>query len=192
MGAIRLSVSYAARQIYAQTTAAAAVTLVVLALSRNTVGDARQLMTQANLVALIALMVAAAIVDTVVGWVNVHPTFKWYAAGENPTPQQQRAAMRIAPRQTIIQFTTWAVSALVYTLLNLDAGGGVAYVMGGCDPLRRHSGRLYGIPGDATDVAADRGGVVDRVLGRDRPYARCAGPPDHHLDTVQWAAHHWE
>lgn len=81
MGAIRLSISYAARQIYAQTTAAAAVTLVVLALSRNTVGDARQLLTQANLVALIALMVAAAIVDTVVGWVNVHPTFKWFAAG---------------------------------------------------------------------------------------------------------------
>ena len=46
MGAIRLSVSYAARQIYAQTTAAAAVTLVVLALSRNTVGDARELLTQ--------------------------------------------------------------------------------------------------------------------------------------------------
>ncbi|OBB01524.1 adenylate/guanylate cyclase domain-containing protein [Mycolicibacterium fortuitum] len=131
MGAIRLSVSYAARQIYAQTTAAAAVTLVVLTLSRNTVGDARELLTQANLVALIALMIAAAIVDTIVGWVNVHPTFKWFAAGEVPTPQQQRAAMRIAPRQTIIQFTTWAVSALVYTLLNLDAGGGVAYVMGG-------------------------------------------------------------
>lgn len=131
MGAIRLSVSYAARQIYAQTTAAAAVTLVVLTLSRNTVGDARELLTQANLVALIALMVAAAIVDTVVGWVNVHPTFKWFAAGEDPTPQQQRAAMRIAPRQTIIQFTTWSVSALVYTLLNLGAGGGVAYVMGG-------------------------------------------------------------
>nr|MDT0524325.1 hypothetical protein [Streptomyces sp. DSM 41633] len=104
---------------------------MVLTLSRNTVGDARELLTQANLVALIALMIAAAIVDTVVGWVNVHPTFKWFAAGEVPTPQQQRAAMRIAPRQTIIQFTTWAVSALVYTLLNLDAGGGVAYVMGG-------------------------------------------------------------
>lgn len=84
MGAIRLSVSYAARQIYAQTTAAAAVTLVVLALSRNTVGDARELLTQANLVALISLMVAAAIVDTVVGWVNVHPTFKWFAAGRIP------------------------------------------------------------------------------------------------------------
>lgn len=123
MDAIRLSVAYAARQIYAQTTAAVAVTLVVLALSRNTVGDARQLLTSANLIALIALMTAAAIVDTVVGYVNVYPTFKWFAAGRHPTPQQQRAAMRIGPRQTVIQFGTWAVSAVVYTLVNLGAGG---------------------------------------------------------------------
>lgn len=131
MDAIRLSVAYAARQIYAQTTAAVAVTLVVLALSRNTVGDARQLLTSANLIALIALMTAAAIVDTVVGYVNVYPTFRWFAAGRHPTPQQQRAAMRIGPRQTVIQFGTWAVSAVVYTLVNLGAGGGVGYVMGG-------------------------------------------------------------
>lgn len=59
MGAIRLSVRYATGLTYAQITAAAAVTLVVLALSRNTVGDARQLLTQANLVALVALMAGA-------------------------------------------------------------------------------------------------------------------------------------
>jgi class 3 adenylate cyclase len=131
MGAIRLSVRYATGLTYAQITAAAAVTLVVLALSRNTVGDARQLLTQANLVALIALMVGAGIVDTVVGYFNVYPTFSWFAAGIAPTPAQQRAAMRIGPRQTVIQFGTWAVSAAVYTVVNLGAGGGVAYVMGG-------------------------------------------------------------
>lgn len=130
MDAVRLSVGYALRQIYAQTTAAVAVILVVLTLSRNTVGDARELITPANLIALGALMVAAAVIDTAVGCVNVYPTFKWFAAGRDPTPRQQRAAMRIAPRQTLIQFGTWAVSAVVYTLLNLDAGGGVAYVMG--------------------------------------------------------------
>ena len=131
MGAIRLSVRYAAGLIYAQITAAAAVTLVVVALSRNTIGDVRQLLTEANLIALVALMTAAAIVDTVVGYVNIYPTFKWFAAGRHPTPRQQRAAMRIGPRQTIIQFSTWAVSAVVYTVVNLDLGGGVAYVMGG-------------------------------------------------------------
>ncbi|AKS33225.1 adenylate/guanylate cyclase domain-containing protein [Mycolicibacterium goodii] len=130
MAAIRLSVRYAAAMTYVQITAAAAVTLIVFALSRNTVGDARQLFTQANLIAMIALMVTAGIVDTVAGYVNVYPTFRWFAAGTDPTPQQQRAAMRIGPRQTIIQFGTWAVSALVYTLVNLDLGGGVAYVMG--------------------------------------------------------------
>ncbi|MGV0745972.1 adenylate/guanylate cyclase domain-containing protein [Mycolicibacterium sp. XJ870] len=131
MGAIRLSVRYAAGLTYTQITAATAVLLVVLALSRNTVGDARQLLTQANLVAMIALMVAAAIIDTAVGYVNVHPTFKWFAAGQHPTPDQQRAAMRIGPRQFIVQFATWAVSAVVYTVVNRDLGGGVAYVMGG-------------------------------------------------------------
>ncbi|GAS92541.1 adenylate/guanylate cyclase domain-containing protein [Mycolicibacterium brisbanense] len=131
MGAIRLSVRYATGQTYAQITAAAAVTLVVLALSRNTVGDARQLLTQANLVALVALMVGAGVVDTVVGYFNVYPTFAWFASGTPPTPAQQRAAMRIGPRQAVIQFGTWAVSAAVYTVVNLGAGGGVAYVMGG-------------------------------------------------------------
>jgi hypothetical protein len=132
MSAIRLSVRYATGLTYAQITAAAAVALGVFALSRNTVGDARQLLTQANLVALIALMVGAAIVDTVVGYFNVYPTFRWFAAGIAPTPApQQQAAMRIGPRQAVIQFGTWAVSAAVYTVVNLDAGGGVAYVMGG-------------------------------------------------------------
>lgn len=130
MSAIRLSVRYATGLTYAQITAAAAVTLVVPALSRNTVGDARQLLTQANMVALVALMVGAGIVDTVVGYFNVYPTFSWFAAGIPPTPAQRRAAMRIGPRQTVIQFGTWAVSAAVYTVVNLGAGG-VAYVMGG-------------------------------------------------------------
>lgn len=131
MSAMRLSVRYAARLTYAQITAAAAVTLVVLALSRNTVGDARQLLTQANLVALIALMTAAAIIDTAIGYASVYPTFKWFAAGTRPTPAQQRTAMRIGPRQTFTQFGIWAVSAVVYGAVNRDAGGGVAWVMGG-------------------------------------------------------------
>jgi class 3 adenylate cyclase len=123
-------VEYAARLSYARFTAAVAVTFVIVALSRNTVGDARELLTPKNLIALVVLVVVSAVVDTVVGLVNTIPTFRWFAAGARPIPAQQREALRIAPRQALTQFGIWVISGVVYVLLNLDAGGGVAYVMG--------------------------------------------------------------
>src|SRR6202165_3825216 len=126
----RLGANYAVRLILAHITAAAAVTLVILSLSRNTVGDARNLLSERNLIALVGLVTVSSIAGAVAGVLNVLPSVRWYAAGAEPTPAQQRAAMRIATRQSTVQFAVWVGSGAVFVLLNLHAGGGVAYVIG--------------------------------------------------------------
>ncbi|MBO0677992.1 adenylate/guanylate cyclase domain-containing protein [Mycolicibacterium sp. S2-37] len=104
---------------------------MIVALSRNTIGDARQLLTATNLTAFIVLVTASAAVDGAVGAIGMRPTFTWFAEGAVPAPDQQRAALRIPVRQTAVEFGVWVVSGAVFMVLNLNARGGVAYVIGG-------------------------------------------------------------
>ncbi|MGV0837741.1 adenylate/guanylate cyclase domain-containing protein [Mycolicibacterium thermoresistibile] len=131
VSATRVGATYAARLTAAHLTAAAAVLLVIVVLADNTVGDVRRLFTTENLIAFIVLVSLSAAVDSVVGIMTIRPTFRWFASGADPTPQQQRAALRIPVRQTAIEFGVWIVSGAVFVALNLHAPGGVAFVIGG-------------------------------------------------------------
>ena len=104
--------------------------LVIVSLSKVTAGDSRQLLTAKNLIAFCVLIAVFAVVDAVAGVVNVHPSFRWFAAGGEPTPAQRQAAVRIASRQAAVHFTTWAVSGVIFVLLNLGADDGLAFVIG--------------------------------------------------------------
>jgi class 3 adenylate cyclase len=128
--AVRLSASYAAGLALAHLLAAAAVAAVIISLSKNTIGDASNLLTDKNLIAASGLVVMASVAGAVAGVVHVLPSVRWFARGQEPTPEQQRAAMRIANRQAVVHFATWAASGVVFVLLNLDSGGGVACVIG--------------------------------------------------------------
>ncbi|MDT5240879.1 MAG: adenylate cyclase [Mycobacterium sp.] len=128
--AIRLGAGYAAGLTFAHILAAAAVSLVIVSLTRNTVGDASNLLTARNLIALCGLVAVSATVGAVAGVLNMVPSFRWFAEGAEPTPAQQRAALSIATRQTLVQFGIWAASGVVFSLVNLHSGGGVAYVIG--------------------------------------------------------------
>lgn len=128
--AIRLGASYSVRLTLAHITAGAAVLLVIVSLSGNTVGDARDLLTVENLIAFCGLVAISATIDAVAGVANILPSFRWFAAGTNPTPSQQRAAVRIASRQTTVQFAIWVLCGAVFVLINLHAGGGVAWIIG--------------------------------------------------------------
>ncbi len=131
VGANRIGVTYAARLTAAHLTAAAAVLAVIVVLADNTVGDVRRLLTRENLIAFVVLVVLSAAVDSAVGILTMRPTFRWFAGGAGPTPEQQRAALRIPLRQTGIEFAVWIVSGTVFMVLNLQAPGGVAFVIGG-------------------------------------------------------------
>jgi class 3 adenylate cyclase len=58
----------------------------------------------------------------VAGVLNVAPTLRWYVAGDEPTPQQRDAAMKIVGRQSAILLVAWGVSGAIFTLLNLAGG----------------------------------------------------------------------
>ena len=128
--ATRLGVQFAIRVLLAHVGAAVAALLVIISLSRNTIGDARDLLTPKNLIAFAALVAVSAVVDAIAGMVNIHPSFRWFAAGQPPTAAQKRAALRIAGRQTLVHFAIWVISGAVLVLINLDSGGGVAIVIG--------------------------------------------------------------
>jgi adenylate cyclase len=127
---IRLSASYAARLALAHIVAAAAVAMVIISLSKNSIGDADNLLTEKNLIAASVLVVMASLAGAVAGVLHVLPSVRWFARGHEPNPAQQRAAMRIANRQAVVHFATWAASGAVFVLLNLDSGSGVACVIG--------------------------------------------------------------
>ncbi|HEY1841010.1 MAG TPA: adenylate/guanylate cyclase domain-containing protein [Mycobacterium sp.] len=110
--------------------AAGAVSLVVVSLTRNTGGDPGALSTSRNLIALCGLAALSATVGGLAGVLNVVPSFRWFAEGAEPSPSQQRAAMRIAARQTVVQFGIWVASGAVFVLVNLRAGATVAWVIG--------------------------------------------------------------
>jgi adenylate cyclase len=127
---IRLGASYAAGLTSAHILAAGAVSLMIVSLSRNTGGDPGILSSRKNLIALCGLVAISATVGGVTGLLNMVPSFRWFADGADPTPAQQHAAMRIAARQTVVQFGIWAVSGAVFVLVNLHSGGAVACVIG--------------------------------------------------------------
>jgi class 3 adenylate cyclase len=103
---------------------------MIVSLTRKTGGDPGLLSSRKNLIALCGLIAVSASVGGVAGVLNMVPSFRWFADGAKPTPAQQRAAMRIAARQTVVQFGIWAVGGAVLVLVNFHAGGAVACVIG--------------------------------------------------------------
>lgn len=73
----------------------------------------------AVMLALVALGVAGV---AVAGAANLAPTLRWYVAGDEPTPEQREAAMRMPGRQSAILVLAWAASGVVFALLNLRGG----------------------------------------------------------------------
>ena len=128
--AIRLGASYAAGLTSAHILAAGAVSVMIVSLPETAGGTPAPCPVERNLIALCGLVAISATVGGVAGVLNMVPSFRWFADGAEPTPAQQRAALRIAARQTVVQFGIWAASGAVFVLVNLRAGGAVACVIG--------------------------------------------------------------
>jgi class 3 adenylate cyclase len=128
--AVRLGASYAAGLTSAHVLAAGAVSLVIVSLTRTAGGDSGLISTRRNLIALCVLVTISATVGAVAGVMNMVPSFRWFADGVEPTAAQQRSAMRIAPRQTAVQFGIWAAGGAVFAGVNVGAGSDVACIIG--------------------------------------------------------------
>ena len=75
-------------------------------------------------------MVITGILAVAVGSaLNFLPSLRWYAAGQEPTPQQREAAMHIPRRQTLLLATVWALSAVAVLVANRTAAVEVALLI---------------------------------------------------------------
>jgi class 3 adenylate cyclase len=71
----------------------------------------------------VVLLVMVAILGVgVAGAVSLAPTLRWYVAGDDPTPAQREAVMKLAGRQSAILVTAWACSGGIFILLNRSGG----------------------------------------------------------------------
>jgi hypothetical protein len=80
--------------------------MAIVSLSRNGLGNADSLSTKKNLIAASLLIVMSATASAVAGVLQVVPTLRWFVDGAEPSPAQQRAALRIAHRQNAVHFAT--------------------------------------------------------------------------------------
>ncbi len=60
---------------------------------------------------------------------NFLPSLRWYAAGQEPTPQRREAAMHVPRRQTLLLATVWALSAVAVLVANHTAAAEVALLI---------------------------------------------------------------
>ncbi len=75
---------------------------------------------------LVALLIVLGIVSVaVIGPMMLAPTLRWFTAGDEPTPEQRDAAMKIAGRQSALLAATWAACGVIVILPNTDGGAAV-------------------------------------------------------------------
>jgi adenylate cyclase len=120
---------YVAGVTLAHIMAVAEVTVVVTALGRETTGAAHH-MVDGQSPGIVAAVVITGIMAIGVGSAfNFLPSLRWYAAGQEPTPQQREAAMHVPRRQTLLLATVWALSAVAVLVANHTAAVAVALLI---------------------------------------------------------------
>ncbi|WP_082964198.1 adenylate/guanylate cyclase domain-containing protein [Mycobacterium sp. E796] len=76
--------------------------------------------------ALVVVLIVVGIVGVVVaGVLNLAPTLRWYAAGDEPTDAQREAALRIPGHQSAILLLAWAGAGVIFAVSNLTGGAEV-------------------------------------------------------------------
>ena len=125
----RPTVRYVAGATLAHIMAVVEVTVVVTALGREATTPAHH-MFEGPSPGIVATVVITGIVAVMVGSaLNYLPSLRWYAAGQEPTPQQREAAMQIPRRQTLLLAAVWAVSAVAVLMANRTAAVEVALLI---------------------------------------------------------------
>jgi adenylate cyclase len=126
MSARRLSIQYAAGLAFAYLFAVADAAAIVIPLRGQTASGAYAYFGVKNLILAVILVVLGAVAVAVGGVMNLAPVLRWFVRGQQPNPAQQLAATRIVRRQSQILAATWAVSGVIFLVLNLDGGATLA------------------------------------------------------------------
>jgi class 3 adenylate cyclase len=117
-----IAARYALALTSAQLLTVAEVAAVVMSLSSQSVGEASALLTKANLIILIGLVVASLVATAAVAYWSIVPSLRWFVAGREPDAAQRRHAINLVRRETVMLLTTWAISGAVYIVVNAHSG----------------------------------------------------------------------
>jgi adenylate cyclase len=126
MSGRRLSIHYAGGLACAYLFAVADAAAIVIPLRGQTPSGAYAYFGVKNLILAVILVVLGAVAVAVGGAMNLAPVLRWFVRGQQPNPAQRLAATRIVRRQSQILAATWAVSGVIFLVLNLDGGATLA------------------------------------------------------------------
>ncbi|MFZ1163475.1 adenylate/guanylate cyclase domain-containing protein [Mycobacterium sp.] len=93
---------------------------IVIPLHGQFASQTRAYFSAASLITATVIVVLGTIAVAAGGIANLVPVLRWFVAGQQPTVEQRRSAMRLLGRQSTILAVVWAVSGVTYLVLNLD------------------------------------------------------------------------
>jgi class 3 adenylate cyclase len=121
-----LSIRYATRLATAHLLSVGTAFVLAVPLGGLTLTGPREYFTEKNFLAAAVIVVLGTTAVGAGAVVNIASVVRWFVPGQEPDDSQRRSAMRLVGRQSAILAMTWAVSGLVFILVNLDAGAAVA------------------------------------------------------------------
>ncbi|MHA7648407.1 adenylate/guanylate cyclase domain-containing protein [Mycobacterium sp. ML4] len=98
----------------------AAAILIPLRGRTPTLADADFAEKNTGLVVLLVMLGTVSV--AIAGRLILGPTLRWYVAGDQPTPEQRDAAMKLAGRQSAVLAAAWVLCGAVMMLVNRDGG----------------------------------------------------------------------
>lgn len=121
---------YCAGLVSAHLLTAAELVGVLVSLSRQTLIGTESLLTHANLVTLIIVIVVSTTAVGYGGYRNIAPSLRWFYAGTEPDTAQRRFAIDIIRRQSVLLLVVWLISGTAFLIVNRDVGSTLAALMG--------------------------------------------------------------
>lgn len=121
----RLAINYASRLVCAYLLSIAAATAILIPLGGEALIGMQNYFTQRNIIVSVAAVAVGTVVVAVGALLNILPTLRWFASGQEPDARQRKALTRLPARQSALLIGTWAVSGALSILFNLGGGIGI-------------------------------------------------------------------
>ncbi len=124
---VKLALQYAGGLSCAHLLAVADAAAIVIPLNGHTAPVPQAYFGTKNLVVVVVLVLLGSLAVAAGGVWNLAPALRWFVRGQVPTAQQRRVSTRLVRRQSALLSATWAISGVVFIVLNYS--GGLAIVV---------------------------------------------------------------
>ncbi len=120
--ALRLSIQYGTDLALGYVIAVIDAAAILVPLRGHTPSVANADFADKNTLLVVLLVVLGTISVAIAGPLILRPTLRWYVAGDEPTPGQREAAMKLAGRQSALLAAAWVLCGAVMILVNRHGG----------------------------------------------------------------------